>query len=283
MVGTSKDGVQARRRRIGIIAFVLTPGLLLGGGLWTASNALQRVIGFNPAAACSPVQVRGPKQNTFTVNVLNASAPQGAAKQVAKQLPLRSFKAGRVGNDEGTGRVEGVGKIRYGPSGLDQALVAQKLLLPQAQLSQDFRAGTSVDLVLGPDFSQLAAPDRPMVRRDDVVVNVYNTTYFEGLGKKASTALTGLGFVKGRVGLDPKNAWITDVAGVRHGPDGELGAKLVQGVVPASRLILDPSIKGSGVDLLIGMKWSGVLPKHLVTPELPRKPLARQVIYRPCR
>ncbi len=272
-----------RFRRAAIIAFVLTPGLLLGGGLWLVSNALQPVLGLEPAAPCTPAPVRAPLQNSFAVNVLNHGAGQGAAGRVAKQLPLRSFRLGQVGNDPSLSSVDGAGEIRHGPEGLDQALVVQKLLLPDALLVRDYRFGTSVDLVLGQGFAQLSEPDRPLVRREDVAVNVYNTTYFEGLAKKASAALSDLGFTKGKVGADPKNAWVTDTAVVRHGPDGELGANLVQGMVPQARLERDASMRGTGVDLLIGMKWKGVLSKDAVTPEPPKQPLRPIMVARPCR
>lgn len=272
-----------RGRRVAIVAFVLTPGLLLGGGLWLASNALQPVFGFKPVGACVPDVVRAPLQNSFVVNVLNHGAGQGAAAKVAKQLPRRNFTVGQVTNDPSLTSVKGVGEVRYGPGGLDQALVVRKLLLPQADLARDYRLGTSVDLVLGGEFTQLAAPDRPMVRRAEVPVNVYNTTYYEGLAKKTAAHLTGLGFAKGKVGSDPKRTWVTDTAAVRYGPDGELGAKLVQAVVPESRLVRDASIRGTSVDLLIGMTWKGVLPKDKVAPEPPKRPLRPLMVERPCR
>lgn len=273
---------RGRRRLLGTVAFVLAPGMLIGGGLWAASYPLKELVG-PVSTPCTPVVARAPMQNSFTVNVLNHGAAQGAAARVAKELPRRDFKPGQVGNDPGLDSVKGVGEIRHGPAGLDQALVVQQLLLPDAQLVKDFRIGTSVDLVLGKEFGQLAPPVRPLVRRDEVAVNVYNTTYYEGAGKKASDALIALGFRKGRVGADPMNTWITDTAAIRHGPDGELGAKLVQAVVPNSRLVSSRSLNGTTVDLLIGMKWRGVLPKAQVKPEPPKRPLKPLMVTRPCR
>ncbi len=281
-MGEQDNERRGRRRRVGMIAFVLTPGLLLGGGLWAASAPLQALVKGALPEPCTPVMSRAPLQNTFEVNVLNHGAPQGAASQVAKELPLRDFRAGQVGNDPGISSVNSVGEIRFGPAGLDQALVVQKVLLPEASLAKDYRFGTSIDLVLGKEFAQLAPPQRPLVRRAEVAVNVYNTTYYEGLAKKASQALTDIGFAKGKVGLDPKKTWITDTAVLRHGPDGELGAQLVKQVVPRSHLALDGAIKGTAVDLLIGMKWAGVLDKSKVKAEPAQKPLQRLVVTRPC-
>ncbi len=265
-----------------LVAMVLAPGLVLGAGVWTASHALNIGVGADKPPPCQPVTVQAPLQNSFKVNVLNARAEKGAAAGVAKQLPLRDFQTGTVGNDTELRKVEGTGELRFGPEGFDQALVVRQLLMPDAHLRPDYRTGTTVDLVLGDGFRELAPPDGPLVRRTDVTVNVYNTTYYEGVGKKAADGLVGFGFVKGEVGFDPQNSWITEVAAVRHGPDGEMGAKLVQEAVPGSTLLLDPGRKGTKVDLLIGMKWAGLAAADQLTPQEPKKPLAPLDVERPC-
>lgn len=271
------------RRRVGLLLFVLTPAVFLGGGLLSASNALSRVIGPKEAAACTPQTVKAPPQNSFTVNVLNAEGPKGAARAVAKELPLRQFVPGEVGNAQVDTRVvQGIGEIRFGPSGQDQALLVQKLLLPQARMLRDYRPNTSVDLVLGPQFTALKPPDGPLVRRADVVVNVYNTTYYEGLGKTTSDGMVALGFARGAVGLDPQNSWIQDAAAIRFGPDGELGAKLVKEAVPDARLLPDPSNTTATVDLLIGMKWTALAPADKLTVEPPKQALGEIEVDRPC-
>ena len=45
-----------------------------------------------------------------------------------------------------------------------------------------------------------------------MVVNVYNTTYYEGLGKATADGLGALGFARGEVGLDPQNSWVQDLS-----------------------------------------------------------------------
>jgi|APMI01.1.fsa_nt_gi hypothetical protein len=271
------------RRRVGLLVFVLTPAVFLGGGLLSASNALNRVIGPREVKACSPVTVKAPLPNSFTVNVLNAEGPQGAARAVAKELPLRDFKPGVVGNVTVETRVvQGVGELRFGPDGADQALLVQKLLLSDVRMVRDYRPDTSVDLVLGPKFTALKAPDGPLVRRADVVVNVYNTTYYEGLGKTTSDGLVALGYKRGAVGLDPQNAWVQDTAVIRHGADGLAGAKLVKEAVPAARLVLDPSNGTTAVDLLIGMTWQPLATADKLTKEPPKKAPGQIEIERPC-
>lgn len=282
MLGTHQDPWS--RRRIGLLLFILTPAVFLGGGLLSASNALNRVIGPGEAKTCTPTVVTAPAQNTFTLNVLNADGPQGAARAVAKELPLRQFTPGVTGNAVvGTRVVSGVGEVRHGPDGLDQALLVQKLLLPEARLVPDFRPDTGVDLVLGPQFTQLKAPDGPLVRRADVVVNVYNTTYYEGLGKATADGLGALGFARGEVGLDPQNSWVQDTAVIRHGPDGAMAARLVKEAVPDARVVLDPGHAATSVDLLIGMTWKSLASADRLTPEPPKKPLGQVQVERPCR
>lgn len=281
MLGKNQD--PWARRRVGLLAFVLTPAVFLGGGLLSASNALTRAIGPREAPTCTAVVVKAPAQNSFTVNVLNAEGPQGAARAVAKELPLRDFKPGVVGNAPVETRVvQGVGEIRYGPDGTDQALLVQKLLLSDVRMVRDYRPDTSVDLVLGPKFTQLKPPDGPLVRRADVVVNVYNTTYYEGLGKTTSDGLAALGFQRGAVGLDPQNAWIQDTAVIRHGADGVLGAKLLKEAVPEARLVLDPANSTASVDLLIGMTWKPLASADKLSKEPPKKALGQVEVERPC-
>lgn len=281
MLGTNQD--PWARRRVGLLIFVLTPAVFLGGGLLSASNALNRVIGPRDDKVCTPVTVRAPMENSFTINVLNADGPQGAARAVAKELPLRDFKPGVVGNAVSETRVvQGIGEIRHGPDGLDQALLVEKALLPGARMIRDFRTDTSVDLVLGPKFAQLKAADGPLVRRADVVVNVYNTTYYEGLGKATSDGLVALGFPRGAVGLDPQNAWVQDTAVIRFGSDGAAGAKLLKEAVPDARLVPDPANSTTAIDLLIGMTWKPLADADKLTKETPKNPLGQVEIERPC-
>ncbi|WP_162872996.1 LytR C-terminal domain-containing protein [Austwickia chelonae] len=272
-----------KRRIAGIIAFVLTPGIVVGLGIWGTSYAISS--SFPEKPSCQPTKVQGPIQNSFVTNVVNASDAGGVATAVSKELPLRDFQPGEVGNDniiERAGKVSGVGEIRFGPQGFDQALVTRKLLMPDAKLIKDFRDGTTVDLVIGPDFKSLAPHDGPLVRRTDVVVNVYNTTYFEGLAAKTAEGLIGFGFRQGKTGLDPQRSWITEIAAIRYGPDSETAAKLLQEAVPGSTLQLEAGKPGTSIDLLIGMKWAGLGPADKLTPQEPKKPLGPIEVERPC-
>jgi hypothetical protein len=94
------------------------------------------------------------------VRVLNASDVAGRAQQVADALSARGFVIAEVGND-GTSRkaqVTGPGEVRHGPLGED---AARFLSLQHAQLTlfQDTRATATVDMVIGPEWGDLAAPE----------------------------------------------------------------------------------------------------------------------------
>lgn len=271
------------RTLAGILAFVLAPGLIVGGGLWTASYALNRALEESHKSDCRPTSVEGPLQNSFVVNVINAKGEDGAATAIAKELALRDFKPGGVGNDTSARVVFGEGEIRHGREGLDAALVLQKTLFPRGKLVNDYRQGSDVDLVLGPKFERLPAFEGPIVRRTDVVVNVYNTTYYEGLAAKTAAGLTGFGFQQGAVGLDPRRAWVTEIATIRHGPDGEAAAKLLQEAVPGSTLQLRSDLPPLALDLLIGMKWNDLAPADKLTRQEPKKPLTHVTVERPCQ
>lgn len=266
----------------GVIIFVTLPALLLGAGAWALSKPLESVLKGDPRPACTPETSLAPLQNSFKVNVLNASDSQGAATRVAAELQLRWFTPGRTGNYTGIKEVAGVGTIRFGPNGLDAALVARQLLLPDAALVRDDRFDDSVDLILGPSFTALAPAGRPLVYRQDVKVNVYNTTYFTGLATKAGEDLNRLGFVTGKVGLDPKNGWVTGVAAIRYGPHGTLYADLLRKAIPDAELVLDATAQGTAVDLLIGMKWDGVPESSMTDPEAKKPAMTRLTVTRPC-
>lgn len=262
-----------------VVAIVLAPALLIGGGVWAFGKAL---IDDPAMKACAPATVTAPARDSFALNVLNASESAGAASRVAKELPLRGFKVGAAANDTTLRKVSGAGQIRFGPQGLDQAVVVKQLLMPDATFIKDRRTDNSVDLVLGPSFTALPEPEQPLVFRDDVTVNVYNTTYFLNLATPASEVLASRGFHPAKVGIDAKKSWITEVATVRHGPDGLAHAKLVQAQIPDAQLLLDPTTKGTTVDLLIGMKWRGIPAADTAQTPAKRPALPQLTITRPC-
>lgn len=94
---------------------------------------------------------------TFGVRVLNASNQRGKAQSVADELINQGFtpvQDNAVGDDPvyPNRDLNCVGQIRFGEAGKASA-AALSLAVPCAQLVQDGRAGTDVDLALGEYFT----------------------------------------------------------------------------------------------------------------------------------
>ena len=153
--------VRARsgRRPIPPLVFLLVLALAALGVWWNVlkQDAERQE---NAAAACSSAAAAIPSLDptTVTVRVLNASEVSGRAAQVAEGLQNRGFVVAEIGNDDVNREVTGIGEVRYGKLGVEQARFLS-LQQPDVDLVQDTRATTVVDLVIGPDFGQLATPE----------------------------------------------------------------------------------------------------------------------------
>jgi len=113
------------------------------------------------AAACSTAAAAPPSldPSTLTVNVLNATDRAGLGGTVATTLTSRGFLVENVENDPTDVAVTGVGEFRFGPRGRENAEYL-RLYLPGATDRPDTRATATVDVVLGPDFAELATPEQ---------------------------------------------------------------------------------------------------------------------------
>lgn len=277
----------AQRRRRRLIAFVTLPGIVVGtAGVSTAYA--QGWMTPPTRTTCQGQVVKAPAKNTFTLNILNATYRTGTAGVVATRAAKQDFHVGTVGNDEQLRTIRGAGEIRFAPDALDAALLVQKQLVPGGRLlPSDDVAPHQVDLVLGKDYRDtdlLPLPPRPPAQASKTVVNVYNTTYYEGLGAKVSQELTHRGFVAGKVGMDPLNTWQQGTALIRYGENGDLNAKLVQQHIPGSTLQLDRRADTS-VDVVIGMQLtdlSKLTPLDKVPPQPRYIPPAWPSVIRPC-
>ena len=104
----------------------------------------------------TPIPPRlNPIPSEVSVNVYNTTYKTGLAKVVGDQVKARGFKVKEVSNDPLRTMQMGVAVIRYGEEG-DLAAALLKGHLPGAELRKDTRAGTTVDLVLGNEFTALA-------------------------------------------------------------------------------------------------------------------------------
>lgn len=91
--------------------------------------------------------------STFSVRVLNASTTRGAARTVSDDLIAQGFSPtpdSAYGDDPlyPNQDLDCVAQIRFGPAGKSSA-AAVWLAIPCAQLVNDGRTGTSVDVALG--------------------------------------------------------------------------------------------------------------------------------------
>jgi hypothetical protein len=153
--------VRARsgRRPIPPLVFLLVLALAALGVWW---NVLKQDAERQEtaAAACSSAAAAIPSLDptTVTIRVLNASDVSGRAGQVAEALQNRGFVVSEIGNDDTNREVTGTGEVRFGKLGVDAARFLS-LQQPDVELVQDTRANTTVDLVLGPEFGQLATQE----------------------------------------------------------------------------------------------------------------------------
>lgn len=119
--------------------------------------------GGEPVSAQNPCQVPtlaaiALDPRTVKLRVYNSTDHVGLAKTVADQLRKRGFSIATTGNDSlGGGRVQGVGELRYGPSGANQALLTS-LYFPGIRLRQDPRTDAIVDVAIGPGYKAVATP-----------------------------------------------------------------------------------------------------------------------------
>lgn len=146
---------QSRRAQVTLIIVMA----LLAGALYYASSYWRQTDPSNKpiAGSCTPgagATTTGLVPSAITVNVYNAAGRNGLAKATGKSITAMGFKLGKVANDPLGRSVAGVGEIRFGPAGGDNAKFLQKYL-PGSTLVPDQRKDETVDLVVGRKFSKL--------------------------------------------------------------------------------------------------------------------------------
>ncbi|MFE2097042.1 MULTISPECIES: LytR C-terminal domain-containing protein [unclassified Streptomyces] len=109
-----------------------------------------------------------PKPGEITVNVYNATAHTGLAKDTADELKKRGFKIGDVGNasKEFDKKIKGAGVLLGPASALNTSLPVLATQLPAAEHRTDAaRKGADLDLIIGDGFktlTQRTAADRAL-------------------------------------------------------------------------------------------------------------------------
>jgi hypothetical protein len=158
---TDRPPVRPRsgRRPLPPLIFLLVLAVAAGAVWWNVlrQDSARKA---EAAAACSSAEAAPPSLDptTVTVRVFNATDEGGLAKQVAEDLMGRGFNVPEFANDPTDREVTGVGEIRHGRRGDEQAAFLSAFL-PGAADYPDVRATDVVDLVIGPDFAGLASPE----------------------------------------------------------------------------------------------------------------------------
>lgn len=269
-----------RQRRRRLLLFVTLPGLILGSA--TVATAYGTgLLGPDESTTCAPVSAPAPERDSFEISLLNSSDTSGLATDVARDLELRDFDITNVGNADGSVYVKGAATIYHGDEGLENALLMQQQI-PGSKLWNDARAGDSVQLVLGYGFDKLVdEPDPPLPAPSEITLNVYNTTWQEGLASDVAGTLEDRGFKVSSTGNDPQMSFLEkETAVIRYGPEGERAAKRLAQQVDGVQMQKDDrsSVK---VDLVLGNKWAD-LKSETEVPEV--KPYERpdETIQKPC-
>ena len=144
------------RRPLPPLIFLLVLAVAAGAVWWMVVRQ-DRAQEAAQARACADAEEAPPQlePGSVEVRVYNATDAAGLAQQVAEQLQARGLTVSEIANDRSERVVEGVGEIRFGARGRDQARYLG-VFLPGAGEHQDTRATAVVDLVLGPEFTGLA-------------------------------------------------------------------------------------------------------------------------------
>ncbi|QHC33496.1 LytR family transcriptional regulator [Streptomyces sp. HF10] len=174
ITGTKYPRMRRPRRRGRLVAAVLasvcTLGLLgwgtlelidvfSGGG--STADAAKRCPAKSRTDAARAATAHGGKVPTppgrITVNVFNATARTGLAKDTADQLKKRGFKIGDVGNAgaDYDKKVKGAGVVLGPTSAVDTSLPVLGAQVAGAEQRPDGRKGATLDLILGDGFKGL--------------------------------------------------------------------------------------------------------------------------------
>ena len=159
---TDSPPVRSRkdRRPVGPLVFLLVLALA-ALGVWWKVLADEGARAEADEAACATAAEAPPSldPSTVSIRVFNATDRAGLANEVAAALQQRGFVVDEIANDPSDREVTGTGEVRHGPRGGDAARFVA-LFLPGAGSFQDTRADARVDLVVGPDFTELATPEQ---------------------------------------------------------------------------------------------------------------------------
>jgi hypothetical protein len=251
-----------------VATFITLPGVLLGTAGFAAAYGSGLFSQPARTPACAPKVVPAQNRHSFDLVVMNATGESGVATSVGREMKRRDFKVVDMSNAPEDLYVRDPGVIYYGSKTLQAALTVRNQL-PGARLFFDGRTNNTVSLVIGSGYKKLVDPPaRETPRPSQIKVNVYNATYHEGLAKTVLGSLVSRGFKPGKMGNDPDRVYLPkDVALIRYGSDGDLAATRLAEHVAGARLV-KVDRPGLTLDLVIGNRWTGLVPMTDV-PALP--------------
>ncbi|MFV0458705.1 MAG: LytR C-terminal domain-containing protein [Actinomycetales bacterium] len=150
------------RRRQGLSFFAIVLVVALIGVFGAAIN--QGVISLpfgndDPVVCPTPVtDVAAP--GDVKVNVLNATTTKGLASRTSQELSGRGYSVASTGNAPDAQReFPDPAQVRYGPDSLAEAKSVQAQVSGAVLVEEPERTDTTVDLVLGSSFTELAPAD----------------------------------------------------------------------------------------------------------------------------
>ncbi len=154
--------VRARRDRRPLVPVIFLLVLALAAlGVWWNVFRTEAAGARADAAACSSAEAAPPSLDPGRGDPgAQRHRHRGLAGTVAATMQSRGFVVTEAANDSSPRRAEvtGVGEVRFGPRGAEAARYTE-LFLPGAAEYQDTRATAVVDLVIGPQFTELATAE----------------------------------------------------------------------------------------------------------------------------
>ncbi len=122
-----------------------------------------------------------------------------------------------------------------------------------------------MQLVLGYGYDKLVKePEPPLPAPSEITLNVYNTTWKEGLASEVADDLRDRGFKIKATGNDPQMSFLEkEVAIIRFGPEGQRSAKRLAQQIEGAQLQKDDRTSRK-VDLVLGNKFERLKPESRV-------------------
>ncbi|MGE9807220.1 LytR C-terminal domain-containing protein [Janibacter sp. G1551] len=148
-----EGGRPERSRRVRAGATLAITVLVLFFAFWYALSYYRADRAAPPGGDSTSATCRYTAPRNITVNVFNGTQRNGLAGSVARELRTRGFTVAEVTNSP-TPLTKGVAEVRSGKAGARRSLTLIRHV-GNPERVRDSRQDKTVDLVLGPDFTEL--------------------------------------------------------------------------------------------------------------------------------